>query len=69
MTKTLAPGDKVKWETSQGETVGRVQKKQTSPTKIKSHKVDASKANPEYIVESEKTGAKAAHKPQSLRRA
>jgi hypothetical protein len=69
MTKTFKSGDKVKWDTSQGETHGTVQKKQTTPTKIKSHKVAASKSNPEYIVKSDKTGAKAAHKPDELRKA
>ena len=69
MTKTLKAGDKVKWDTSQGETHGKVVKKQTSPTKIKGHEVKASKSNPEYIVESDKTGAKAAHKPESLTKA
>jgi plastocyanin len=66
MTKTLKPGDAVSWSTSQGETHGEVVKKQTTPTHIKSHKVQASKANPEYIVKSDKTGALAAHKPDAL---
>ena len=66
MTKTLKPGDKVTWQTSQGETHGVVEKKQTTPTQIKSHKVEASKDNPEYIVKSDKSGAKAAHKPEAL---
>ena len=35
---------------------------------IKSHKVDASKENPEYLVESDETGAKAAHKAGSLKK-
>jgi hypothetical protein len=35
MTKTFKPGDKVVWDTSQGETRGRVVNKQTSPTRIK----------------------------------
>jgi hypothetical protein len=69
MPKTLKAGDKVKWDTSQGETHGKVVRKQTSDTKIKSHVVRASKADPQYIVESDKTGARAAHKPQSLDRA
>ena len=68
MIKALKPGDKVKWDTSQGETHGVVEKKQTTPTKIKSHEVAASKSNPEYIVKSDKTGAKAAHKPDELRK-
>lgn len=59
-------GDKVAWNTSQGETEGKVVKKQTSDTKIKGHKVSASKDDPQIIVESAKSGAKAAHKPDSL---
>ena len=46
MTKTLKAGDKVKWDTSQGETRGVVEKKQTADTKIKSHQVKASKDDP-----------------------
>ena len=69
MAKELKPGDKVKWDTSQGETHGEVVKKQTSPTKIKSHKVAASRDNPEYIVKSAKSGKIAAHKPAELRKA
>jgi len=68
MTKTLKAGDKVSWNTSQGETHGKVVKKQTSPTKIKTHKVAASKDNPEYIVKSDKTGAEAAHKAEALKK-
>lgn len=66
MAKTLKPGDKVKWDSSQGEIAGTVEKKLTSPTSIKSHKVAASPDNPEYLVKSDKTGAKAAHKPDAL---
>jgi hypothetical protein len=69
MTKTLKAGDKVKWNTSQGETKGTVEKKQTTQTKIKSHTVKATKDDPQYIVKSDKTGAKAAHKPDELRKA
>ena len=43
-------------------------KKQTTPTKIKTHEVAASKENPQYIVESDKSGKRAAHKPQELRK-
>lgn len=67
--KTLKAGDAVKWDHSQGTTQGKVVKKVTSPTRIKGHKVAASRDNPEYIVESDKTGAKAAHKPTELRKA
>lgn len=65
---TLKKGDKVEWETPQGKTSGTVKKKLTSPTKIKEHKVAASKENPEYLVESDKSGKQAAHKAESLKK-
>ena len=68
MAKEWKPGDKVKWSSSGGESVGKVVKKLTSPTKIKSHKVAASKENPEYLVESDKSGGRAAHKPDALKK-
>lgn len=67
--KTFKAGDKVKWDHSQGTTTGKVVRKLTKPTTIKTHKVAASKENPEYLVESGKTGARAAHKPTELRKA
>ena len=67
--KTLKAGDKVKWDHSQGTTTGKVVRKLTSPTKIKGHTIAASRDNPEYLVESSKTGARAAHKPSELRKA
>jgi hypothetical protein len=66
MAENLRKGDNVSWETSQGTTHGTVEKKATAPTKIKDHEVKASKDDPRYIVESDKTGAKAAHKPEAL---
>lgn len=68
MAKALKKGDTVAWKTGQGETTGKVVRKQTSPTKIKGHEVKASKADPQVIVESSKTGAKAAHKPSALKK-
>lgn len=67
--KTFKAGETVKWDHSQGATEGKVVRKLTKPTKIKTHKVAASKDNPEYLVESAKTGARAAHKPSELRKA
>jgi uncharacterized protein YijF (DUF1287 family) len=66
MTKSLKKGDKVSWNTSQGRTHGTVVKKQTSDTHIKGHKVSASKGEPEYIVKSDKSGDRAAHKADAL---
>ena len=69
MTRTPKVGDKVAWDSSGGHSVGKVVKKQTTPTKIKTHKVAASPDNPEFIVESEKTGKRAAHKVSALKKA
>ena len=61
-------GDDVKWNSHGGEAEGKVVKKQTSDTKIKSHQVRASKDDPQYIVQSD-NGGKAAHKPSALKKA
>lgn len=68
MADKLKTGDQVEWETPQGKTSGTVKKKLTKPTDIKGHHVAASKDNPEYLVESEKSGGQAAHKPDALKK-
>jgi hypothetical protein len=68
MAKALKTGDKVAWESSGGGSVGRVERKLTSPGKIKGHEVAASQDNPEFLVRPEKSGKVAAHKPSALRR-
>lgn len=68
MADELKKGDKVEWETSQGKTSGTVKKKLTEPIDIKGHHVAASKDNPEYLVDSEKSGGQAAHKPAALKK-
>ena len=68
MSRDLEKGDEVEWNTSQGKTVGKVVRKQTTETHIKGHKVAASKEDPQYIVESEKSGKRAAHKPDALKK-
>ena len=68
MPKSLKRGDKVAWNTSQGETNGEVVRKQTSETRNKGHRVAASNENPQYVVQSAKSGKEAAHQPDELRR-
>jgi hypothetical protein len=68
MADNFKPGAKVEWNSSGGHGVGEVVKKAVSPTKIKGHKVAASKDRPEYVVRSDKSGAEAAHKPESLKK-
>ena len=69
MAKSVKVGDKVSWSSSGGASTGHVVKKQTSATAIKGHKVAASKDNPEFIVESDKSGKRAAHKASALKKA
>ena len=68
MAKKLKSGDQVSWSSSGGRSIGKVVLKQTSPTEIKGHTVAASQDNPQYIVQSEKSGKVAAHKPGALKK-
>ena len=65
--KQFKPGDKVAWDSSQGEVEGEVERTLTKETKIKSHTAKASKDDPQYLVKSDRTGAEAAHRPEELR--
>lgn len=68
MTEEFKEGERVEWKTSQGKTEGEVKEKLTEPTDIKKHHVNASPENPQYLVESSKSGKEAAHKPESLQK-
>jgi hypothetical protein len=60
-------GDKVEWNTPQGKTRGKVKKKLTSSTEVGGQKINASEDD-RYLVESEKSGKEAAHKPDALKK-
>jgi hypothetical protein len=62
-------GDKVRWNTSQGETHGKVVDIRTSDFSIEGTDLTASKDDPRIVVESDKTGKRAAHKPDALKKA
>lgn len=68
MGRALRPGEEVDWNTPQGVTHGKVVEKITRPARIKGHKVAASKDEPEYLVQSAKTGKRAAHKRSALKK-
>ena len=68
MAKDLKSGDKVAWDSPQGKVKGKVEKKLTGETKVKSHTAKATKEDPQYMVKSDKTGARAAHKPGELKK-
>jgi hypothetical protein len=65
-TSEFKKGDKVQWNSMNGQIEGVVVKKLTSDTQIKDHHVKASEDDPQYLVKSDKTGAEAAHKPDAL---
>jgi hypothetical protein len=45
-----------------------VEKKITAKTRIKGHTATPTRDDPQYLVRSGKTGAKAAHKPKELKK-
>ncbi|MDF3281661.1 MULTISPECIES: DUF2945 domain-containing protein [unclassified Gordonia (in: high G+C Gram-positive bacteria)] len=63
---SITTNDIVEWNTSQGTTHGTAREKRTSPFTFEGQKFNASDDEPYWIVESDKTGAKAAHKESSL---
>jgi hypothetical protein len=62
----LREGDTVTWNTPQGETRGKIVEIVTERTEIKGQTLDASENDPRYIVESDKTGARAGHTADAL---
>lgn len=73
MAKDLKKGERVEWATPQGKTTGRVKEKVTSEKRVgnkgqRGQKVKGSGDDPRYVVESEKSGKEAAHRPESLKK-
>ena len=66
MAQEFKQGDKVEWNTPQGKTRGTVKKKLAERTEVGGQTVAASEDDPRYLVESEKSGKEAAHKPDAL---
>ena len=62
-------GDEVSWNTSQGRTHGRVVEKRTSDFTFEGQQFRPTDDDPYYVVESAKSGARAAHKESALRKA
>lgn len=59
-------GDRVSWGTPQGRTQGTIVEKKTTDFQLAKQKFTASEDEPKFIVESEKTGARAAHAASAL---
>jgi Hypervirulence associated proteins TUDOR domain len=66
MTDELNEGDRVRWKSHGGTAEGTVQRKITSDTEASGRTVRASEDDPQYEVESEKSGRTAVHKPGAL---
>ncbi|MET8174730.1 DUF2945 domain-containing protein [Streptomyces clavifer] len=66
--KKLSKGDDVTWKSHGQDVEGTVTRKVDERTEAAGRTVDASKDEPQYEVESDKTGKSAVHKPGSLRK-
>lgn len=68
--KELRKGDQVEWKSHGGTAEGKVKKKITSDTHVAAAKRDvkASPDDPQYLVESDKSGGEAVHKPDALKK-
>jgi hypothetical protein len=64
----LKSGGRVRWQTSQGATTGVVKRELTHAADVKGHHAAVSPANPEVVVESDKSHAQAVHKPGALKK-
>jgi Hypervirulence associated proteins TUDOR domain len=62
----ISKGDTVSWNTSQGKTTGKAVEKRTKEFTFAGQKFKPTDDDPFWIVESDKTGAKAAHKESAL---
>ena len=68
MSTSVTVGDRVSWNTSQGETRGRVIQRKSNDFIFDGQQFRASVDEPAFIVESDKTGSRAAHRPEALHR-
>ncbi|SDC14798.1 Protein of unknown function [Geodermatophilus telluris] len=68
MADDFRKGDHVAWKSHGSETEGTVQKKITEETEAGGRKVKASPDEPQYEVESAKSGKTAVHKPSALKK-
>lgn len=64
----LRVGDRVSWNTSQGRTRGKIVERKTSDFEFAGQHFTASKDEPAFLVESERSGDRAAHKGSALRK-
>lgn len=68
MADELRTGARVSWNTSQGRTRGRIVERRERDFEFDGQHFTASAEEPAFVVDSERTGARAAHKGSALRR-
>jgi DUF2945 family protein len=61
-------GDRVEWKYRSGKAVGVVRRKLTARTTVGGLPVAASKDDPRYLVETERSRKKVAKRPEALKR-
>ena len=61
-------GDHVSWNSEAGRVSGVIRKKISAPIEFKGYTVHASKEEPRYLIESDKTDHLAMHKGSALRK-
>lgn len=66
MRRTYKRGDHVEWNSEAGRVRGVVLKKVTSDIRIKGYVHHASRAEPQYLIKSDKTDHVAIHKGRAL---
>jgi hypothetical protein len=68
MAHDFKVGDQVEWNSEAGRARGTIKKKITSEIEFKGYKVHASKEEPQYLIESDKTDHMAMHKGSALKK-
>jgi hypothetical protein len=71
VSKRQRNGDRVAWNTPQGKTTGTVVEELADDARVgnrgqKGTKVSASADDPRYVVKSDTSGKRAAHRPEAL---
>jgi Hypervirulence associated proteins TUDOR domain len=66
--KKLHKGDRVSWRTHGSEAHGEVEREISERTEAAGRTVAASPDEPQYEVRSDKSGGKAVHKPEALKK-
>ncbi len=68
MKRAFKVRDHVEWNSEAGRVQGTIKKKITSEITFKGYKVHASKEEPQYLINSDKTDHMAMHKGSALRK-